>query len=294
MINKNTIPLFFTTTSFNHWRSTLTENLGFVPTMGNLHLGHIHLVEEALKLYETVVVSIFVNPTQFGPNEDFDKYPRTLDQDCEMLLRLWQKYPDKKIIIFAPKTPSEIYVDNSTTTISAGAISQTLEGKSRPGHFQGVCNIVAILLNIVTPSELFLGKKDYQQLKILSKMILDLKFRVKVHAVETVRLANGLAMSSRNNFLSPEELDFAKKFPMSLNELKYKLIEHWQIANCWKSATVTSLISTYCQNSSLNWDYCELRQQDLAPINEHSQQVVLLGVVKIQQVRLLDNLEFNL
>lgn len=293
MTAKNILPIFFTTNSFNNWRKPINESVGFVPTMGNLHLGHLTLVETALKHHQLVVVSIFVNPSQFGPTEDFDKYPRTLELDCQLLNLLAEKYPDSKIVVFAPQSPSEIYANDFTTVINPGPLATILEGKSRPDHFQGVCGIVAILINIINPLKIYLGKKDYQQLKILQKMIIDLRFNVTIHPVDTIRNEEGLALSSRNNFLSSEQLELAVNFPKALNQLKNILIENYHLQQSWHSDQISEILINFCKNSSLDWEYCELRQQDFAPITEHSLQVVILGVIKIKQVRLLDNLEFN-
>ncbi len=293
MTAKNILPLFFTTESISTWRASIAEPIAFVPTMGNLHLGHLSLVEEALKLHAIIVVSIFVNPSQFGPNEDLDKYPRTLEQDCQMLNELLDKYPEANLVVFAPKSPSEIYAKDYSTVINPGELATVLEGKSRPGHFQGVCSVVGILLNIVRPTTMYLGKKDYQQLKILQKMVLDLQFNVVIHPVETVRNESGLAMSSRNNFLSQEEIKMAANFPIALKQLKEILMQSWHEHQGWHTEQIPKIIASFCEDSELKWDYCELRQQDFAPITEQSLQVVILGVIKINQVRLLDNLEFN-
>lgn len=290
----NNLPIFFTTESFKQWRKTQQESIGFVPTMGNLHAGHIALLEHALATYSTVVLSIFVNPTQFGPSEDFEKYPRTLDQDNQLVAELQKHYPHKKILIFAPKDPSEVYSKEFDNFISPGPLSLVLEGEKRPGHFQGVCSVVAILLNIVRPECLYLGKKDYQQLRILEKMIKNLHFPVKVIASETIRNAQGLALSSRNKYLNTEQLKVAANFPLALISLQLLLTDFWQRDRLWIEEKVQQIIQDFCQKNELNWDYCALKQQDLTTLHEHSLQVVLLGVIKINNVRLLDNLEFDL
>ena len=174
------LTVFYTTESFKQWRKKNSYPLGFVPTMGNLHLGHISLLEMAIKKYSQVVLSIFVNPTQFGPSEDFEKYPRTLEQDILLVELMLKNYPDAQVIVYAPQHPSEIYRKDFSSFISPGKIGTLLEGEKRPGHFQGVCSVVSILLHIVRPECLFLGKKDYQQWKILQKMITDLHFPVSL------------------------------------------------------------------------------------------------------------------
>ena len=288
------IAIFFTTTSFKQWRSTQQNHIAFVPTMGNLHIGHIALLELAIQKISTVVLSIFVNPTQFAPTEDFEKYPRTLEQDVQLVSELQNKYPESQIVIYAPKDPSEVYSKNFSSFISPGILGTILEGEKRPGHFQGVCSVVNILLNIIRPHCLYLGKKDYQQWKVLEKMIQDLQLPVAVIAGETVRTDQGLALSSRNSYLSPEQQQLALNFPRSLQKLKDRLLEHWNMDQHWNLTQVENIVTTFCAESTLYWDYCTIRQQDLAVLNEHSLQVVILGVIKINHVRLLDNLELNL
>lgn len=285
--------IFYTLDSFKNWRSTIKQAIGFVPTMGNLHLGHLTLVEAALEKFPLVVVSIFVNPTQFGPKEDFDKYPRTLKDDCQLLAGLEKKFPQRKILIFAPQKPEEIYNTNYSFSVHPGPWGNILEGKFRPGHFQGVCTVVTILLHLVNPQGLFLGKKDYQQLKILQKMLHDLQFAITLYPVDTVRNPLGLALSSRNSFLSEQQLQLALQLSRSLQEIKTQLTHSWYNQHRWHLEQAKKIISTYCESTQLEWDYCELRQQDFHEISEDSLSVVLLAVVKINHIRLLDNLEFN-
>lgn len=293
-MSANQLPtVFFTKDSFRSWRSTVQHPIGFAPTMGNLHLGHLHLVEAALKMHATVVISIFVNPTQFGPKDDFEKYPRTLDQDCQLLADLSLKYPESKLIVFAPKDSSEIYHSNFETNVNPGKMGDVLEGKSRPGHFHGVSTVVTMLLHIVQPTHIYLGKKDYQQLRIIEKIVRDLHFNVSVVACETIRNQQGLALSSRNNFLSNEQLQTASKFPLALNQLKKELMAYWEEHQQWHQEKVAKHIDFFRSQSELDWDYLALCQQDLTAFSENSKHLVLLGVVKVHSIRLLDNLEFS-
>ena len=294
MTNKLAPTLFFTVESFLNWRITQKSPIGLIPTMGNLHAGHLRLVEEALTKYDCCVVSIFVNPTQFGPKDDFERYPRTLDQDCQQLSELYEKYPDKQLVIFAPSSASEVYNDDFSFSINPGELAQIIEGQCRPGHFQGVCTVITILLNLVKPRGLFLGKKDYQQLRILEKLVRNLKFDVEVIGIETVRSPKGLALSSRNNYLqSDEEIKLAEQFPVVLKDLEKLLIESWNENQYWSPEKIVALVQNFCSQYPFSWDYCELRQQDLSILSEHSSKVVLLAVIKVGTVRLIDNREFE-
>jgi pantoate--beta-alanine ligase len=172
-------------------------SVAFVPTMGALHDGHLALVRRAIELADTVVVSIFVNPLQFGADEDLDRYPRDLDADLEAL-------PDD-VLVFAPPV-AEIYPDGPTgTRVTAGEAGTRFEGASRPGHFDGMLTVVAKLLNIVRPDVVVFGQKDAQQVFLVKRMVRDLDFAVRVEVVETVREDGGLAMSSRNRYLDAEQ-----------------------------------------------------------------------------------------
>lgn len=170
--------------------------ISFVPTMGALHEGHLQLVKNASNLADVCIVSIFVNPTQFGPNEDFDKYPRDLKKDGELLAELGVN------AIFCPKL-DDMYTEGSQTYVEVEELQKPLCGKYRPGHFRGVATIVLKLFNIVKPHYAVFGEKDYQQLQIIKRMVSDLNVDVEVLSHPIVREQSGLAMSSRNNYLSP-------------------------------------------------------------------------------------------
>jgi pantoate--beta-alanine ligase len=184
--------------------SALREKLAghavaLVPTLGALHEGHLALVDRARQLAETVVVSIFVNPLQFGPDEDLDKYPRDLSADLELLSQHGVAY------VFAP-TVTEMYPDGGTeVTVTGGEVATLFEGRSRPGHFDGVLTVVAKLLGIVRPDHVLFGQKDAQQLFLVQRMVADLNFATRVEAVATVRADDGLALSSRNRYLNADE-----------------------------------------------------------------------------------------
>jgi len=179
-------------------RHNLKRSLGFVPTMGYLHKGHLELVRRAKAENDNVAVSIFVNPSQFGPNEDLASYPRDTKRDLALLEK------EKVDLVFMPE-PKAIYPEGFNTWIHVEEITSTLEGASRPGHFRGVATVVAKLFNIIEPDRAYFGQKDAQQLAVIQKMVTDLTMNVEIVPVLTVRESDGLAMSSRNTYLSPEE-----------------------------------------------------------------------------------------
>src|SRR6266576_2796429 len=178
------------------------RTIGLVPTMGALHEGHLSLVREARRMCDVVVVSVFVNPTQFGPSEDFEHYPRNLTKDTALLTDYNVDY------IFAPAA-EEIYPKDFSTYVNVGGLSKLLEGEARPGHFRGVATIVAILLNTIRPDFAFFGQKDAQQALIIKRLVRDLAFDTEIVVLPTVREDSGLALSSRNAYLSAEEREAA-------------------------------------------------------------------------------------
>lgn len=185
------------------------ETVGFVPTMGALHEGHLALVREAVHSCDLAVVSVFVNPTQFGPGEDFERYPRQVERDIELLA------PKGVEIVFTPSA-EEIYPEGPRVTVDPGALAARWEGEIRPGHFSGVATVVAKLFGIVRPDVAYFGEKDYQQLAIVRRMSRDLELGVEVMGCPTVRDVDGLALSSRNAYLSPEERQSALALPQAL------------------------------------------------------------------------------
>ncbi len=195
------------------------KSIGLVPTMGALHAGHASLIDAAARECEVVVVSIFVNPTQFGPNEDYEKYPRALQADCALCEE------HGAAVIFAP-SPTEMYgpdVRASATTVSVAKLSETLCGRSRPGHFAGVCTVVAKLFNITQPDRAYFGAKDFQQVTILRRMACDLNIPVDIVTCPIVREADGLAMSSRNAYLSAEERKQAPALHAALQQARERV-----------------------------------------------------------------------
>jgi pantoate--beta-alanine ligase len=191
-------------------RARLAEPVGFVPTMGYLHEGHLALVRQAKAENPSVVVSIFVNPTQFGPQEDFKKYPRDPQRDLASLEK------EGVDLVFVPSL-DEMYPPQFDSWVEMGKVAERLEGAARPGHFRGVATVVAKLFNIVQPDRAYFGQKDAQQLIVIRKMVADLNMNLQVAAVPTVREPDGLAMSSRNTYLNPEERKQAVVLYQALN-----------------------------------------------------------------------------
>jgi len=187
------------------------KRIGFVPTMGNLHEGHLSLLRIARQESDVVIVSLFVNPTQFGPDEDFDAYPRTFERDKTLFDEAGAD------ILFHPDG-KEIYPDDDSIRVTENALSRTLCGATRPGHFDGVCTVVAKLFNIVLPHIAIFGEKDGQQLRIIRRMVRDLRFPVEILSGPTVREADGLALSSRNQYLTPEQRPQATCLRRALDE----------------------------------------------------------------------------
>jgi pantoate--beta-alanine ligase len=189
------------------------RTIGLVPTMGALHEGHLSLVRDARRMCDVVVVSVFVNPTQFGPSEDYEHYPRDLTKDTAVLTDYNVDY------IFAPPT-EEMYPKDFSTYVNVGGLSKPLEGATRPGHFRGVATVVAILLNTVRPDFAFFGQKDAQQAVIIKRMVRDLAFDTEIVVLPTVREDSGLAISSRNLYLNAEEQESASVIHRGLTKAK--------------------------------------------------------------------------
>ncbi len=187
------------------------RRLGLVPTMGALHEGHLELLREAKRRAPFTAVSIFVNPTQFGPNEDLARYPRTLEADVEKCASVGTD------VVFAPE-PSEMYTEGDATRVRVGALAEPLCGAFRPGHFEGVATVVAKLFVLTAPCIAIFGRKDYQQLRVVERMAKDLLFPIEIVGVPTVRDSDGLALSSRNAYLLPADRERARSIPRALDE----------------------------------------------------------------------------
>jgi len=258
--------------------------IAFVPTMGNLHEGHLDLVRLAREHGDCVVASIFVNPLQFGPSEDFDRYPRTLEADCARLQGLAD-------VVFAPAV-DEMYPLRQTVFVEPPPVANELCGASRPGHFRGMATVVLKLLNIVQPQTALFGKKDYQQLHIIRRMVAELNLPVAIVGGETVRAADGLALSSRNQYLSADERGEAVFLYRTLQEIKQAILHGERDFERLQQRAVEAL-------AARGWlpDYVAVRSQtDLQPASPAQgspaqRELVILAAARLGNTRLLDNVE---
>jgi pantoate--beta-alanine ligase len=265
------------------WRSQ-GQTVGFVPTLGNLHAGHHSLVKLARARTDRVVASVFVNPTQFGPNEDFERYPRTLAQDqaglaesdCDLLFA-----PDVATIYpFGPVGSVSLHVPD---------ITDTLEGAHRPGHFDGVATVVCKLFNLVQPDIAVFGQKDFQQLKVIERMVRDLSLPVKVMGAPTLRAEDGLALSSRNQYLSPAERAEAVQIYQTLQQMR-DLIAKGHARKVVEQAAASKL-----ERAGFVLDYAAIRRaEDLSePADNEQEGLVALIAARLGSTRLIDNLLFD-
>ncbi|MFC1991867.1 pantoate--beta-alanine ligase [Chloroflexota bacterium] len=261
-------------------RSELSGTVGFVPTMGYLHVGHLSLVKQARAENKTVVVSIFVNPTQFGPSEDLSSYPRDIKRDLAMLKS------EQTDIVFMPSA-ADIYPPNFDSWVEVGKISEGLEGASRPTHFRGVTTVVAKLFNIVQPTKAYFGQKDAQQLLVIKKMAADLNMNLEVVTCPTVREPDGLAMSSRNSYLKSEERKAAKVLYQSLNLAK----QLWSQGEKDAGKIRQEMIDLIQRQPLTEIDYISIADTGtLEELDEVKPPALVSLAVKIGKPRLLDNI----
>ena len=253
--------------------------IGFVPTMGNLHEGHLNLVREARKICDVVVVSIFVNPIQFGPNEDFENYPRTLEQDSHLLADVGCD------IVFAPSVEQMYGNKPRLTNITVSEITNDLCGLQRPGHFDGVAVVVTKLFNMVQPNFAFFGQKDYQQLAVIRQFVRDLNIPLEVIGVPITRAEDGLALSSRNGYLSEEHRQVAPTIFQSLKAAEQELQSGVALADVLESIKHTLTQAGFIV------DYVEARTPELQKIEAFDQDLVLFVAAKLGKTRLIDNLQ---
>src|SRR5208282_502304 len=257
--------------------------LGLVPTMGALHEGHLSLVRAAKAQCDAVAVSIFVNPTQFGPTEDLSKYPRQFDRDCRLLEK------EGVEILFAPPV-EEIYPDGGVTWVLVENLSEKLDGRSRPGHFRGVTTIVAKLFHIVEPEAAFFGQKDAAQLAVIRRMVRDLNFAVEIVACPIVREADGLAMSSRNAYLNREERTRALVLQRSLQEVRLQFDAGERIA----AKLISAAKEVFAREPQIALDYFEVVDPDtLDPVERITQETLVAVAAYVGTTRLIDNLVLN-
>ena len=254
----------------------------FVPTMGNLHEGHIALMQQARAHGDAVVASIFVNRLQFGPNEDFDKYPRTFAADCEQLSAVGVD------VLFAP-TERDLYPEPQQYQVDPPEIQSQLEGEFRPGHFRGVATVVLKLFNIVQPDAAVFGKKDYQQLMVLRNMTRQLALPIEIIGGETVRAADGLALSSRNGYLTPAERAEAPRLSRLLNAIRADILAGERDFAKLEQATTAEL-----DNAGWKTDYVAVRRQsDLQRPEAGDKALVVLAASRLGVPRLIDNQEIQ-
>ena len=254
--------------------------LGLVPTMGALHEGHLSLVRAAKAQCDVVVVSLFVNPLQFGPNEDLGKYPRTFERDCELLEREGIDF------LFAPST-TEMYPADAVTCVTVEGMSDKLCGRSRPGHFRGVTTVVAKLFDIVEPDLAFFGQKDAAQAAIIRRMVRDLNFAVQVMVCPIVREPDGLAMSSRNAYLDPKERKSALVLHRSLADVRRRFDQGERQA----AKLIEAGKDVLAQESAVCLDYLEIVDPDtLDPLPDMNRPALVAVAAFVGSTRLIDNI----
>lgn len=253
--------------------------VGLVPTMGFLHEGHKSLIDRAVKENDRVVVSVFVNPTQFGPNEDFESYPRDMDKDSALCEAAGAS------LIFHPE-PSEMYLDGYSTFVDMSTLTGGLCGKTRPIHFRGVCTVVSKLFNIVTPDRAYFGQKDAQQLAVIRHMVRDLNFGIEIVGCPIIREEDGLAKSSRNTYLSEDERKAALVLSRSLKEGR-KLVDAGEKDAAKVKKTITDIIE---KEALAKIDYVEVVDWNtLEPVEKIDGPVLTAIAVYIGKTRLIDN-----
>lgn len=270
-------------TRIRQWKAA-GEPIALVPTMGNLHEGHLSLVRAARQSGMRTVVSLFVNPMQFGVNEDLDTYPRTLDEDMASLAEY------QVDLVFVP-TVSEIYPDGvqNATTVHVSRLSDMLEGESRPGFFTGVATVVSTLFNIIQPDAAWFGEKDYQQLLVIRKMVRDLCLPIEIHSMPTVREGDGLAMSSRNSYLDARQRKLARNLYRCLQHVVDQANEgmdyHYAVVHANQELTEAGFFT----------DYVVVRRQgDLEVPTSDDKSLIVLAAARLGDTRLIDNIPFEL
>jgi pantoate--beta-alanine ligase len=265
------------------WR-TAGQNVGFVPTMGNLHAGHHSLLKLARARADRVIASVFVNPTQFGPGEDFERYPRTLAQDQAGLAEAGCD------ILFAPDVATMYpFGPAASVSIHVPTITETLEGAHRPGHFDGVATVVAKLFSLVQPDIAVFGQKDFQQLKVIERMVADLSLSVKVMGAPTLRDTDGLALSSRNQYLSTQERSRAPQIHATLQQAR----ELFQQGHSWQA--LEQAAKARLERAGFVPDYFAIRRADDLgePGPDEREGLVALVAARLGATRLIDNLPFD-
>lgn len=261
-------------------RRTLKGTVGFVPTMGYLHEGHISLVKQARLENDISTVSIFVNPTQFGPNEDFKTYPRDINRDLKML----EPYTD---IVFIP-SDKEMYPEKYDTWVEVKGITEVLEGAIRPGHFKGVTTVVSKLFNIMQPDKAYFGQKDAQQVAVIKKMVKDLNMPLEIVVCPTVREPDGLAMSSRNTYLTPQQRKAAPVLYKALERARVMVMDEGERNVSVIRREMTELIN---KEPLANIEYISFADNEtLKEVHQVKQPMLVSMAVKFGRTRLIDNI----
>ena len=256
------------------------KTLGLVPTMGALHQGHLSLVRAAQANCDAVAVSIFVNPTQFGPKEDFASYPRNLEEDCRTLEAAGVD------LVFTPSV-EEMYPSGASTFVEVAGLSERLDGASRPGHFRGVATVVAKLFNIFTPDHAFFGQKDAAQVAVLRKMLRDLQFPVQLDVCPTVREPDGLALSSRNQNLSEEQ----RRHALVLSQALMAVQQEVQRGEHDSNKLLTRALHTFAGEPAVQVDYCRIVDPEtLVDIPDVRHGALVAVAARVGSTRLIDNL----
>jgi len=256
------------------------QRIGFVPTMGALHAGHLSLIKTARAQSDVVIASVFVNPKQFGPNEDFTRYPRDPERDSAMLAA------EKTDYFFLPSV-EEMYPPGETTWVTVEGITDKLDGRSRPGHFRGVTTVVAKLFNIVQPDFAFFGQKDAAQVAIVNKMVRDLNFEVRIVVCPIVREPDGLAMSSRNAYLTPEQRKQATVLSRALMRVQ-SLVDRGEASSARLVVAGTQVMG---EEAAVKLDYFEIvNRETLDPVSDVSRGALVAVAAYVGNTRLIDNI----
>ena len=277
-----TIP---TIQEFRKWRKGITGSIGFIPTMGAIHDGHLSLVKKSIEICQTTIVSIYLNPTQFSPGEDLDKYPKTMEGDLKKLSHF------QIDCVFLPND-SEIYPKGFSIQVQENILSRILEGESRPDFFTGVITVVAKLFNIIEPTHTFFGKKDAQQLRIIEKLITDLNYPIEIISSPIIREKNGLAMSSRNEYLNNAERKIAATIQEALQEGKKLIISGERNSRIIRD----KIINTINTEKLLRIDYVSVADsKTLMEISDKIEKDVLISIaVYLGEIRLIDNFSYSI
>lgn len=278
-MNETGLRIVSDTAELRRTRRSLPGRVALVPTMGNLHAGHLSLVRAARERADSVVVSVFVNPMQFGPGEDYAEYPRTLEEDAAALAG------EGVDLVFAPESGQMYPSGDPATRVTVTGLSEILCGEDRPGHFEGVATVVAMLLNLVTPDLAVFGEKDYQQLAVIRRMAAELHLPVEIVGAPTVREADGLAMSSRNQYLSMDERAMAPVLYAALCEAAERLR-----AGDRDYAGIETEGRQRLAAAGFRPDYFAVRAADLGPPKPAARELRVLAAGRLGRARLIDNL----